>query len=186
MNKIKVVLIDYDDSSLKRTSDLLKKINEIEVVSTFQNSTLGLDFVLENKPDLVILEVEMSEISGVKIAQEIKKQLLDTKVIFYSDHSHYAIKAIKAAVFDYWLKPISIDELHNSLKRFQFNHKMDLSGKEIQIIRKLSQGFSSKIIGEKLFISKHTVDKYRRNILEKTNCHNTAELVRFVSQVGVL
>ena len=46
MNKIKVVLIDYDDSSLKRTRDLLKKINEIEVVSTFQNSTLGLDFVL--------------------------------------------------------------------------------------------------------------------------------------------
>ena len=186
MNKIKIVLIDCDETSLKRTNNLLKKINEVEVIKTFQSSSLGLEFVIENSPDLLILDVEMPEISGIKIANEINKQLLNTKVIFYSEHSHYAIKAIKAAVFDYWLKPISIDELTNSLRRFQFNHKMDLSGKEIQIIRKLSQGFSSKSIGEKLFISKHTVDKYRRNILEKTNCHNTAELVRFVSQVGVI
>lgn len=186
MNKVKVVLIDYSEDSLVRTSNLLKKNNEIEVVSVFQSSISGLDYVLENKPDLVILDIEMPEVSGIKIAQEINKQLTGTKVIFYSEHAHYAIKAIKAAVFDYWLKPISIDELNNSLRRFRFNHKMDLSDKEIQIIRKLSEGFSSKLIGEKLFISKHTVDKYRRNILEKTNCHNTAELVRFVSQVGVI
>lgn len=186
MNRVKVVLIDYSEDSLVRTSNLLKKNNEVEIVSTFQDSISGLDYVLENKPDLVILDIEMPMVSGIKIAQEINKHLLATKVIFYSEHTHYAIKAIKAAVFDYWLKPISIDELNNSLRRFQFNHKMDLSDKEIQIIRKLSEGFSSKLIGEKLFISKHTVDKYRRNILTKTNCHNTAELVRFVSQVGVI
>ncbi len=186
MNKVKVVLIDHCETSLKRTSDLLKKINEIDLVNVFQEPVLGLDFVLLEKPDLVIIDIEMPGVSGLKIAQEINKDLIATKVIFYSEHAHYAVKAIKIAVFDYWLKPISIDELNSSLKRFQFNHKMDLSGKEIQIIRKLSQGFSSKSIGEKLFISKHTVDKYRRNILEKTNCNNTAELVRFVSQVGII
>lgn len=186
MNKIKIVLIDHDRPSLIRTTNLLKKINNVEIAGIFNDAVLGMEFVFKEQPDLVILDIEMAGVSGIKIAQEIGKRLLDTKVIFYSEETHYAIKAIKVAAFDYLLKPISIDELSVTLQRFQINHKIDLNKRERQIIRKMSEGLNSKLIGETLFISKHTVDKYRRNILEKTNCHNTAELVKFVSQVGII
>lgn len=186
MNTIKIVLIDADGSSLKRTSELLKKFPKIDLVAKFTNPKEGLDYLIINQVDLVILDIEMPVISGLKIAKEIKKQLLATKVIFYSEYKHYAIKAIKTGAFDYLLKPISIDELHTTLQRFQVDYKMNLNQRELQIIREMSEGLSSRSIGEKLFISKHTVDKYRRNILEKTSCQNAAELVKFASQVGII
>lgn len=186
MSIIKSVVIDHENSSLIRVEEILKKFPNIENLISFEDPNEGLQYVIQNKPDLVFLVVEIPNISGIKIAQEINRNAQGVKIVFYSEHSHYAIKAIKTAAFDYLLKPISIDEMQNTLQRFQANYKMNLSEKEMQIIRKMSDGLNSKIIGQQLFISKHTVDKYRRTILEKTNCQNTAELVKFASQVGIV
>jgi len=186
MKKIKIVLIDHVNSSLIRTTDLLKKSSKVEITGIFNDAELALEFIKETQPDLVISEIEMTGVSGIAIAKEIKKQFLDTKVVFYSEQAHYAISAIKVAAFDYLLKPISIEELQECIHRFQISHQIDLNKRELQIIKKMSEGLNSKLIGETLFISKHTVDKYRRNILEKTNCNNTSELVKFVSQVGII
>ena len=186
MKKIEIVLIDHVNSSLIRTTNLLKKSSKVDITGIFNDAKLALEFIIETKPDLVISEIEMAGISGIKIAKEIKKQFLDTKVIFYSEHAHYAISAIKVSAFDYFLKPISIEELQHCIHRFQVSHQIDLNKRELQIIKKISEGLNSKSIGETLFISKHTVDKYRRNILEKTNCNNTEELVKYVTQVGII
>ena len=99
-----------------------------------------------------------------------------------SAHEHYAIKAIKTRVFDYLLKPVCIDELKLALQRFTTQFKINLNQRELQVIKALSQGLNSKAIGEKLFISRHTVDNYRRSALEKTNCQNTAALIKFASE----
>lgn len=186
MNKIKIVIIDSDESSLTRLESLLTKFNEVEVLATFDNSNHGLDFTLKNEVDLIFIQIEMPELSGLEMAEEMCKRENKVKTILTSDHSHYAIKAIKVSVFDYLLKPIYIDELKSSLLRYNLKYKMNLNTKEMEIIRNMSDGLNSKLIGEKLFISKHTVDKYRRNILEKTNCSNTAELVKFATQTGII
>ena len=57
------------------------------------------------------------------------------------------------------------------------DNKIDLSDREIEILELICQGFSNQEIGEKLFISKRTVDKHRANILTKTNSRNSAQLV---------
>ncbi|MDP5093761.1 MAG: response regulator transcription factor [Polaribacter sp.] len=186
MINIKTVIIDSDESSLTRLETLLTKFHEVEVLGTFVNPIDGLDFILKNEIDVAFVQIEMPSLSGLELAEEISKREAKVKIIFISDHTHYAIKAIKVSVFDYLLKPISIDEVKVSLQRFSVKYKMNLNSKEMQIIRNMSDGLNSKLIGEKLFISKHTVDKYRRNILEKTNCSNTAELVRFATQTGII
>lgn len=179
MNTIKTVIIDEDLNYLNRLKKLFLSIDTVEITAVFEDSKSGLDFVLNNPTDLLITEIEMPELSGLEIASELNKRAIETKVVFMSVHSHYAIKAVKHSVFDYLLKPISIDELKNTLKRLNTQFKINLNAKELQIIREMSNGLSSANIGEKLFMSKHTVDTYRRVILEKAACQNTAQLIKF-------
>jgi len=186
MEKIKTVIIDDEPRSLDRLKILFENFDEVDILATFENPEEGLAFILKNEPDLVMLDVEMPKISGLEIAEEVGKRLSNTKIIFSSAYSHYAIKAIKASVFDYLLKPVSIDELKASLQRFMAKYKINLNERELEIIREMSDGLSSKNIGDKLCISKHTVDTYRRAILEKTDCHNTAELIKFAVKNGII
>lgn len=186
MSAIKTVLIDSDKSSLIRISDLLVKFPDIEVIEVFQNSKEGFNFILNTEVDLVFVQIELPVLSGLEIAEEISKLGLGVKVILISEHSHYAIKAIKTSVFDYLLKPIAIDELKTSLQRFKTKYKISLNSREIQIIREMSNGLSSLDIGKKLFVSRHTVDSYRRTILDKSACQNTAELIKFALKSGLI
>ena len=186
MNKIKTVIIDSEEASLVRFKNLLIKFKEVEVLGVFDDANKGLEFILNNELDLAFVQIEMENQSGLEIAEEISKRGIDVKVILISAHSHYAIKALKFEVFDYLLKPISIDELKKSLQRFNAKYKINLNNRELQIIREMSNGLSSQNIGEKLFISRHTVDTYRRSILEKTESHNTAELIKFALKSGLI
>lgn len=186
MNNIKTVLIDSKKTDLQRLESLLDKFKEVEVEAVFEDSNKGLDFILNNDIDLAFVQIEMPDLSGLEIAEDVSKRGLDVKIILISDHSHYAIKAIKCDVYDYLLKPISIDELKISLKRFNTKYKINLNHRELQIIREMSNGLSSQNIGKKLFISRHTVDTYRRTILEKTASQNTAELIKFALKSGII
>tara|TARA_R110001606_G_scaffold294759_1_gene442440 strand:+ start:1149 stop:1709 length:561 start_codon:yes stop_codon:yes gene_type:complete len=186
MDQIKTVLIDADESFLKRLTSLLANFKEVEVIGSFENANEGLDFILKNEPDLAFVQIEMPNLSGLEIAEEISKQETDVKIVLVSKYSHYAIKALKVDVFDYLLKPISIDELKISLQRFNTRFKINLNNRELQIIREMSNGLSSQNIGEKLCISRHTVDTYRRSILEKTECQNTAQLIKFSLKSGLI
>ncbi len=70
-----------------------------------------------------------------------------------------------------------VNSLRTSSKPKEFH--IDLSDREIEILLLICQGFSNQEIGEQLFISKRTVDKHRANILEKSQCKNTAQLVMY-------
>lgn len=186
MNKIRTIIIDSDLTFLESFKSLLSKFNEVEVVATFEDSQEGREFIIKNELDLAFVQIEMQNLSGLELAEEISKQETDTKIVLVSDHAHYAIKALKVAVFDYLLKPVSIDELKISLQRFNTRFKINLNNRELQIIREMSNGLSSQNIGEKLCISRHTVDTYRRSILEKTECQNTAQLIKFSLKSGLI
>lgn len=126
MTEIKTVLIDSDQPSLIRLQELLAKFNGIEILGTFENSNEGLDFILENEPDIVFIQIEMPNLSGLDVADEISKRETDIKIILVSNHSHYAIKALRISVFDYLVEPIDIDELKISLHRFKTKYKINL------------------------------------------------------------
>lgn len=68
----------------------------------------------------------------------------------------------------------------------QYNPVVNIfSENEMKIIRLMRQGFTSQEIADKIFLSKHTIDKYRKNMLEKTGCSNSAELLTHVDDIGM-
>ncbi len=183
---INVVLVDDELRAINRLKILLKNFSEIKVINQFNDALQAIDYIKEADPDLVFLDVEMPNKTGLEIAEEINRNSLKTKIIFITSYDHYAIDAIKLNAFDYLLKPISISNLKKSIERFKAKMHFNLSKREIGIINLISDGLNSKEIGKKLHISHHTVDTYRRTILEKTGCKNAAELIKYAVKIDLI
>ncbi len=183
---IKVIVVDDETRALNRMKILLSNFADIEVLGLFDKSEDALGAILRHEPNLVLMDIEMPGKSGLELAEDINKNSLNTKIIFISAHEHYAIKAIKNQAFDYLLKPVNIDELKASFERYKSHLLSNLSKREFEIIRLIGKGMNSKTIGENLFISRHTVDTYRRAILEKTGCKNAAELISYATRNNLI
>ncbi len=97
--------------------------DDFNIVGKYTNSEEGLCAVLEIKPKVLFLDINMPKMSGIDLLRRIEH--LDILVVFLTAHSEYAIDAIKLDAFDYLLKPINIEELvrvrtkikQNSFKR---------------------------------------------------------------------
>ncbi len=184
--KIKTVIVDDEERALNRMKILMENFHEIEILEKFNNSDDAINFIIENEPDLVFLDIEMPGKSGIEVANEINKNILHTNIIFVSSYDHYAIKAIKNNAFDYLLKPVDIDDLKATIERYKAQISSHLNRRECKVISLISKGLNSKEIGGTLYISNHTVDTYRRKILEKTECKNSAELIMYASKNNII
>lgn len=183
---IKVILLDDEQRALNRLKLLLKNFQEIEILDQFQDPDLAISEIVKCNPDLVFLDIEMPNTSGLEVAEELNKHFLDSKYVFITSHEHYAMKAIKNNAFDYLLKPVAIDELKKTIDRFKIKHLSNLTKREFEIISLIAKGLNSQQIGEKLFLSRHTIDTHRRMILDKTSCKNSAELIGYAIKSNII
>lgn len=110
---LRVLIIDHEPSSREALRTLLDCYPELQV-SECANSAQAVDSVLETNPDLVFLEIEMSEMDGFKIVEAIGAEHMPV-TIFMSSRDCYALRAFEARAFDYLLKPVSSERLRSSL-----------------------------------------------------------------------
>ncbi len=201
MCKIKIAIVD--DHSIFREGIILvlNQISEFEVVFDTSN---GLDFITDletNKPDLVLMDINMPQINGAETTKKALALVPDLKVIaltMFSDLGHYT-QMIEAGVQGFVIKNASKTELSTaiqtvfkggnyfsqeilqklalqSVKNKGFN-KEQLSLREIEIIQLVCQGKTTNEIAENLFISAKTVETHRSNIYKKAQVRNLAELI---------
>ncbi|WP_455169141.1 LytR/AlgR family response regulator transcription factor [Aegicerativicinus sediminis] len=125
------LVIDDDPFIVDLLSDKLKQyFPELHLLGVGNNGEEGLQKIAKLKPDLVFLDVEMSDMTGFEMLSKLSDISFNT--IFITSYRHYAIKAIRFNALDYLLKPFDIDELKNAIKRFKANIR---SSNSIQNIR---------------------------------------------------
>ncbi|MGM5468727.1 LytR/AlgR family response regulator transcription factor [Flavobacteriaceae bacterium LMO-SS05] len=115
---IRCLVID-DDPFIRDL--LLDKLNqyfpEIKILGTAKDGRDGLERIVQLKPNLIFLDVEMTDMTGFEMLSRLKS--FDFKVIFITSYKHYAIKAIRFNALDYLLKPFDLEELKNAVKRYK-------------------------------------------------------------------
>ncbi len=187
---------------------LFKSENEEMDISEASNGREVIKKLEKEIFDVVLMDIGMPELNGIEATEIIMKQKPDTKILVFSayDKEKEVRKMLELGALGYVLKDDAPDELFEAIKavsegkqylsRNVSNKLLNnlflkndgkreqvqadiISERELEVLRYICDGFTNKEIGEKLNISERTVDSHRRNLLQKTNCKNSAELVKY-------
>lgn len=114
--KISAILVDDETRSLENISNMLTKYcPDVEILSACQSIDVAYAEILEKKPQLIFLDVDMPPYTGFDLLDQFED--LPFEVIFVTAFDHYAIDAIKFSALYYILKPIRVDELKKAIEK---------------------------------------------------------------------
>ncbi|MGY4386293.1 two-component system LytT family response regulator [Pedobacter sp. UYP24] len=114
---IKSIIVDDETKSRSNLKQLLGEYcPAVDVVAEADSATKALALIVEHKPDLLFLDIEMGELSGFDLLKLLNGQQT-FEVIFVTAFDKYGIQAVKACAIDYLLKPINIVELSNAVDK---------------------------------------------------------------------
>ncbi len=134
---IRAIIIDDEKHAIVTLEFLLQQIDNVEVITTIQDSTQAKEIIEKENPDLVFLDIEMPDLNGFELLGQFEH--FDFKVVFTTAYDQYAIKALKMNALDYLLKPIDEDELCGAIRKFE-NKEIITSEEQISQLNKFSIG----------------------------------------------
>lgn len=205
-----------DDHKLLRESlrYLLNLEGDIEVVGEAGNAKEALDLAALMHPDIVIMDIGMPGINGIEATRQLIDLVPDVKVIALSGYTdrHFVDEMLNAGASGYISKAAAGDELLKairavernepyfcpdvlmalmaSMRKIQSNEESRipsiLTPREREVLCLLAQGKRSSEIAWELFIAVSTVDVHRRNIMNKLDLHNVAELTQYAIREGLI
>ncbi|NME71777.1 LytR/AlgR family response regulator transcription factor [Flammeovirga aprica] len=112
----KVLIIDDEPISRRITKNFLSQIEGYEVVGEAADAQVGFTEIVQKEVDLIFLDIEMPEISGLDFLRSLAKP---PKVIIISAHREYAIEGFDLNVVDYLLKPVSMERFKSAIEKFE-------------------------------------------------------------------
>ena len=210
---ISVVIADDHRMFRQGLKAVLDEDSDIRVIGEAKNGSQAVKLCGELRPDVVVLDVTMPEMSGI-IATRLLKGLGDsTEIIILSMHESetYVVEALKSGARGYVVKDSAVDELVFAIKAVHGGGtflspkaatvvveklvaggakegKMVfdiLSHREIEVLQLMCEGKSVKETAEILGLSPKTVDSHRANIMGKLDVRDVPSLVKFAIRMGV-
>ena len=199
MKKLTCFILDDERDARERMAVLLQKFEDVSIIGIEGIPEDAIKSIINKKPDLVFIDVEMPRYSGFDVIKEIREQNVFPEFIFVTGYNEYAIKAIRSEAFDFLVKPVDIDELGDVIQRYRekllssdnanTSEKSEIvktfTERELEVLKMIAVCKETKQIADELNISKNTVDTHRKNILEKTGLRKTTELIVFAFKNGI-
>ncbi len=211
MDKITILLVDDHKLIRESWSFLLNSDPRFQVIGETSNAIEAAEIANAKKPKIVLMDINMSPVNGFEGAKLVRKFSPGSKIVGLSMHSMpaYARRMLEAGAMGYVTKNSSKDELMTSIvevnngrkyicdevKNILAQQKLEeengpptmnvLSRREIDVVKLIKEGLSSKEMAVQLDISIKTVDVHRYNILKKLSLKNTASLVNFINAQGL-
>lgn len=199
----KVVIADHHPVTRKGISVLLNATNEYNIVGKVAIGSELLKCLEKERPDILILELDIPEINGFHALRSIREEFPKTRIAIFSSHPEeiYALRSIKSGAAGYIPKTASKEVFLQAIKRISLggvflneqlaaamNSKSvndntivgrykKLSAREIEVLNLLSNGKRNKDIATLLEINEKTVSTYKTRLLKKLNVTSLAELI---------
>ncbi len=212
---IRVVLVDDHKSILEPLAARINQAEELEIIGTASDGESGLRLILEEKPDVVILDVDFDGRGSFDIASEIASRNKETKIIFLTGYltDVFIDQALKINARGYLLKwespQVIIDSILKVMNgeycfssdvhdRIEFDSKTDqyniksncklasLTSRQLEVLRFLARGQSVKEVAKTMHLSEKSIDSHKYRIMHKLNIHDRVELARFAIREGLV
>jgi two-component system LytT family response regulator len=118
MDRYSCIIIEDEPLALERTKSFVSKIPFLNLCGTFENALDGLAYLKSNKVDLLFLDINMDELTGIELLESSK---IESQVIITTAYQEYAIKGYELNVTDYLLKPFTFDRFLKAVNKAQEN-----------------------------------------------------------------
>lgn len=205
MKPYKLFIVDDHYMIIEGIVSLLQYEAEIEIVGYAQNAESCMAFLQRLQPDVIFLDINLPDKSGIDICKEIKSKYPAIKIIGLStfNQNSYINAMLENGANGYLLKNATKQEMLQAIQSTSKNKQylskevadnrrennqqgVLLTRREKEILKLIAEGMTSAEIGKKLFISTTTVDTHRKHLLEKLKASNTAILIKTAVQLDLI
>jgi two-component system, NarL family, nitrate/nitrite response regulator NarL len=200
--ELNVAIVDDHPLFRRGLIQLLSTIPHFLLIGEASCGREGIELVKRSRPDLLLLDLNMKDMSGLEVLKEVKNNDLDTRVIMItvSDQAEDLVAALRDGADGYLLKDMEPEEMVESLQsaaagkliisealthilaaalrgqnRPESTREADLTEQEIRILERIAGGLSNKLIGKELDIAEGTVKVHVKHILRKLNLKSRVE-----------
>ncbi|CAM06523.1 LuxR family two component transcriptional regulator [Saccharopolyspora erythraea NRRL 2338] len=185
-----------------------------EVRATSGDAVSALRIARTVKPDVVLMDLNLGDTSGVEASRQITQEIPGTRVLVLSASGEHSdvLEAVKAGASGYLVKSASVDELVDAVQRTAAGDAVftaglaglvlgeyrrmavtpdsgdrapQLTDRETEVLRQVAKGLTARQIANKLVISHRTVENHVQSTLRKLQLHNRVELARYAIEHGL-
>lgn len=132
MDKIRCIIVDDDKTSIKLLEKYIERLDEFSIISSFTNPINGIKFIQDNPIDLIFLDVEMPQLSGINFIKILSHK---KNIILTTASRQYAFDAFELDIIDYLLKPFNYERFLKAIDKFKELNNFKKEGKEKQTKR---------------------------------------------------
>ena len=210
---MKTVLLADDHPALRvGLRRVLEDAGDFRVVGEVGSAEALLASAVEQKPDLVVMDLRISGICAFDTIGKIRSEVPDTAVMVFSswDDAKHVRRALKSGAVGYLLKNGALDEIVRAIRLTadgqsyispQISEHVvqailqedetdaalsGLTAREREVLRLVAEGYSSRQIAQELGVSPKTIETHRARMMSKLGIHKSSKLVRFAIEAGVL
>jgi DNA-binding NarL/FixJ family response regulator len=211
--KAKTVVIIEDQTAIRElVSEMLQAKGKFKVVGACADGAAGVELALRLKPDILILDILLPDISGVEVLHRLRHEIPGLQVLVFSGKSERQLARglIKEGVRGFVNKNSSLSELRKAMEALlegktwfseEFNQALlvalkgpesnvdqmavALTDREREVAVLLAKSHSSKEVAACLKISTKTAENHRTNLMRKLGVHDVAGVIRFVIRQGL-
>lgn len=209
--QIKIFLVEDHEIVRQGLKALLE--SQCTVIGEASSGVEAIEKLEQGLPDILLMDMNMPIMNGAECARVLKQKYPEVKILILSMHDDagYLLDSLRAGADGYILKNSSTDELVLAIRKVakgekfistelivnildNFKHQpekkteipLDITGREMDVLKLIGEGFTNSEIADKLFTSVRTIETRRKNLLEKTKTTNTATLIKFAVKNGLL
>ena len=212
---ISVVIADDHHVVREGIALILQQEGDIKVIGQASNGEEAVAMIMQLNPDITILDISMPKLNGIQTAQKLIRDGFKGKILMLTqyDKEEYVREAIQTGASGYLLKDsikddviaairkimsgetffspaiskLLVDEYFQQLKRKTSSKSIpDLTPRETEVLQLIAEGYSTKQIADKLYLSARTVDFHRANISQKLGVHDIAGLTKYAIRHGLV
>lgn len=210
-----IFIVDDHQLIVDGLTSIIELEDDLELIGYANNGEDALTRIPILKPELVLMDLDMPRINGLRATELLLKEVPGLKVVILTLHHERSVveKAMKTGAAGYILKNAPRNEFVQGIKMVLKGTKYYsssltetllsssplevkpeanvrlmslLNEREIDILRKIAEGASSKEMADALHLSPQTIDSYRKSMLKKLNAKNAADLIRIALQEGLI
>ncbi len=199
MEKIRILVVDDHPMVLEGMKSLLADLEYITLSGTASNAFQAMQILKDITVDVAIVDINLPDVNGLTLTKKIKTECPLVKVLAMSTFKErsYIVQMIQHGASGYLLKSATKEEIEEAIRSAyegklylsldinsvdvseKTNRSMPfISSREREVLKLIADGLTNPQIAEKLFISLHTVDSHRKNLLTKFEVSNTASLIK--------